>query len=141
MCKKVIKMGLILSLFALNGCKDGSNSAHEKNITESNKIKLNDTKSNNQKDLSSKIGISAKDGKIVIEPKKTKKFLDDIAKVFEKKAKELKENTKNINENDIGVNINKEKITIDLNKTKNFLEKFSKELENVAKEIDKAVNQ
>jgi len=87
----------------------------------------------------SKIGISTQNDKIIIEPKKTKEFFNNLAKTMEKEAKKLKDKTKNINENDIGIHTNSDKITIDTNKTKTFLNNFAKELENVANNIEKSI--
>ena len=88
-----------------------------------------------------KLGINTtNDGKIVIEPKKTKEFLDGLSKILKKEATELKEKNKGITSEDLGIEANKDKITIDTKKTKNFLEKFSKDLEDMAKDIEKSVD-
>ncbi len=88
------------------------------------------------KKILKQIGISTNNDKIIIEPKKTEEFLKNMAKTLEQMAKEFEGKTKDIKSSDIGIKTSKDKITIDLNKTKNFLDTFSKELENISKNID-----
>jgi len=89
-----------------------------------------------------KLGINTtKDGKIVIEPKKTKEFFKKLAKILTKEGEEFKSKNDNIKGEDIGVKASKDKIIIDTKKTKNFLEKLSKDLENMAKDIEKSVDE
>ncbi len=140
MSSKLKSFAIIALIASFNGCKDGNSVGSDKNITNSNKVKLNKKKIDNKNDLSKKIGISTEGDKIVIEPKKTKAFFDKLAKTLEKEAKALEGKAKKVNENDIGISASKDKITIDLNKTKSFLDDFAKQLEGVAKNIDKAIN-
>ena len=140
MFQNINKLALIFLLFTFNGCKSENILDNDKNITKGNiNVKKIDN-SQKEDNLLHKIGILAKEDKIVIEPKKTKEFFEKLAKTLEKDAKELEAKNKKIQEEDIGISANKDKITIDLNKTKTFLEKFSKELEKIAKDIEKTIN-
>ena len=140
MFQNINKVALIFALITFNGCKLDSNPKNDTNITKSN-ISVAENNTNKRDDnLLHKIGISATEEKIVIEPKKTKEFFEKLAKTLEKNAKELESKGEKIKDEDIGISAHKDKITIDLNKTRTFLEKFSKELENIVKDIEKAIN-
>jgi len=139
MKKLLIILILFMIFISLNGCKKDTNKIDTENVTKSNEIENNVNKVSSDDKILSKIGISTQNDKIIIEPKKTKEFFNNLAKTMEKEAKKLKDKTKNINENDIGIHTNSDKITIDTNKTKTFLNNFAKELENVANNIEKSI--
>jgi len=127
-------------LLSYNGCKSNNNSDINKTITKGNiVIKVNKKESKEDKILEN-IGITEHNGKIIIDPKKTKSFLDNLSKTLEKEAKKFESKTKDIDENELGIHISKDKIIIDANKTKSFLENFAKELESVAKDIEKTID-
>jgi len=133
-------MLIIFILFSSNGCDGNSKNETNKTITKSNiVIKVNKKESKEDKILK-KIGITEQNGKIIIDPKKTKSFLDNLSKTLEKEAKKFESKTKDIDEDELGIHISKDKIIIDANKTKSFLENFAKELESVAKDIKESID-
>jgi len=144
---KKIYLILVLALFlvAFNGCENGNSGENKSIITNSNTknehIKIHTKKEDDEQKVLNKIGITtSNDGKIIIEPKKTKEFLETIAKTLEKEAKRIKERNRGINAKDIGIEANKNKIVIDVNKTEKFLDKLSKDLEKTASELEKIFN-
>ena len=127
----------IVFLLPLSGCNDSNEKTNQEkdiNFTKSNTL-IRENGDSEDKVLN-KIGISTQDDKIIIEPKKTKEFFEQMAKTLEKEAKKFESKAKEINISDLGIRSSDTKIVIDVNKTKNFLEKFSKELEGVAKELE-----
>jgi len=86
-----------------------------------------------------KMGIdTTNDGKIVIEPNKTKEFLKNIATIFATEAKKLKDKNSNIKSSDLGIEASRDKIIIDTKKSKKFLEKLSHDLDEMAKDLEKS---
>ena len=133
---------LAFSLVTFNGCKNDNSGENKSDITNSNTknetIKIHTKKDDDEKKVLNKIGITTtNDGKIIIEPKKTKEFLENIAKTLEKEAKRIKNENKDIKAKDIGIEANKDKIVIDVNKTEKFLDKLSKDLAKTASELEK----
>jgi flagellum-specific peptidoglycan hydrolase FlgJ len=137
--KKYVKYILILSfLIPLNGCNKKETKVEETNVTNSNnELKLKRKDGDREDKILEKIGISTKDDKIIIEPKKTKEFLEKMANKLKKEAKKIEQKTKEINISQMGIKASDKKIEIDINKTEKFLNKFSKELEDIAKELQK----
>lgn len=94
------------------------------------------------KDLSSKLGIDISNNKINIDLNQTKHFLNTIKQTFEDTAqniqKDISEGKVDMAEN-VGIKIDKENINIDLEKTKNFVEDLGKKIEGFLGEIDKVV--
>jgi len=87
-----------------------------------------------------KLGINATpDGKIVIDPKKTKEFFKNIANVLKQESIEFREKTKDITPQDLGIQTNQDKIIIDTQKSKSFLEKLTQDLEKMTKDIEKSI--
>ena len=127
-------------LFSFNGCDGNSKSDTNKTITKSNIVIKVDKKESKEDKILDNIGITEQNGKIIIDPKKTKSFLDNLSKTLEKEAKKFESKTKDIDEDELGIHISKDKIIIDANKTKSFLENFAKELESVAKDIEKTID-
>ena len=106
-------------------------------------LKTNEQIQQQKKDkkILNKLGINTtNDGKIIIEPKKTKEFLENLANILKKEGEEFKKKNRGLNSQDLGIQANKDKIIIDTKKTKNFLEKLSKDLEEMAKDIEKSVD-
>jgi len=153
MKKILIYTTFVLIFITLNGCK---NEEQNNTITNNGEKKSEFTKSNtfnesiqkkepNQPDtikkdksVLNKIGISTTDdGKIIIEPKKTKELLENIATTLKKEAIRIKENNKNLKSEDLGINKKEDKIIIDTNKTKKFLNKLSNDFSKTAKELGK----
>lgn len=95
------------------------------------------------KDLSSKLGIDISNNKINIDLNQTKNFFNTLKKTFEDTAQNIQ---KDISEGkvdmaeDVGIKIDKENINIDLEKTKNFVEDLGKKIEGFLEEIDKTVD-
>ncbi len=87
-----------------------------------------------------KMGISTDGDRIIIEPKKTKVFLETIAKSLQKEAIKIQQETKKLKSKDLGIHKESDKITIDLNKTEKVLNNFTKELEGIAKSLGKVFN-
>jgi len=138
----VVLMAIIFITF--NGCKNESSGENKSEITKSNtknetiniSAKKVPKKDKEDEKVLKKIGISTtNDGKIIIEPKKTKEFLEKIAKTLKKEAVRIKENNKDIKSEDLGISAKKDKIVIDVNKTEKFLDKLSKDFEKTAKEL------
>ncbi len=94
------------------------------------------------KDLSSKLGIDISNNKINIDLNQTKNFFNTLKQTFEDTAKNIQkdiyEGKVDMAEN-VGIKIDKENINIDLEKTKNFVEDLGKKIEGFLGEIDKAV--
>lgn len=94
------------------------------------------------KDLSSKLGIDISDNKINIDLNQTKNFFNTLKQTFEDTAqniqKDISEGKVDMAEN-VGIKIDKENINIDLEKTKNFVEDLGKKIEDFLGEIDKVV--
>ena len=137
MFRNFSKIILITTLIPINGYSFGNN---EKNVTKLNSLQKNISKSEDKENILHKIGIVAKDDKIIIEPKKAKEFLENLAKTLQKNAKEIEKESCEINKSAIGVSAKDDKIVIDLNKTKNVLEKFSKHLQNIVKDLEKVLD-
>jgi len=95
------------------------------------------------KDLSSKLGIDISDNKINIDLNQTRNFLNTIKQTFEDTAqniqKDISEGKVDMAEN-VGIKVDKENINIDLGKTKSFVEDLGKKIESFLGEIDKAVD-
>ena len=132
-----------LILMTLNGCKSDNGEkqseitvGNTKNVEIMSSAKKVPKKDKEDEKVLKKIGISTtNDGKIIIEPKKTKEFLEKIAKTLKKEAVRIKENNKDIKSEDLGISAKKDKIVIDVNKTEKFLDKLSKDFEKTAKEL------
>ena len=141
--KQIYKFILLCSfLFTFNGCNNSNSGENKSNITNSNTknetLKIHTKKDEEEKKVLNKIGITkTNDGKIIIEPKKTKEFLDKIAETMKKETKRIKEKNRNLTSEDIGISANKDKIVIDINKTGMFLDKLSKDLSETANELEK----
>lgn len=94
------------------------------------------------KDLSSKLGIDISNNKINIDLNQTKNFFNTLKQSFEDTAKniqkDISEGKVDMAEN-VGIKIDKEHINIDLEKTKNFVEDLGKKIEGFLEEIDKTV--
>ncbi|MBT8349072.1 MAG: hypothetical protein HKP62_06490 [Sulfurovum sp.] len=94
------------------------------------------------KDLSSKLGIDIHNNKINIDLNQTRNFFNTLKQTFEDTAQTIQ---KDISEgkvdmaDDVGIKIDKENINIDLEKTKNFVEDIGKKIEGFLSEIDKVV--
>lgn len=95
------------------------------------------------KDLSSKLGIDISDNKINIDLNQTKNFFNTLKQTFEDTAqniqKDISEGKVDMAEN-VGIKVDKENINIDLEKTKSFVEDLGKKIESFLGEIDKAVD-
>jgi len=95
------------------------------------------------KDLSSKLGIEINDNKINIDLNQTKNFFNNLKQTFEDTAqniqKDLSEGKVDMAEN-VGIKIDKEHIDIDLVKTQSFVEELGKKIEDFLEEIDKTVD-
>ena len=132
---------IFLILGSFNGCNMQENRESDSNFTKSNRqngsIEQNTTLNKEEDKVLRKIGISTENGKIVIEPNKTKEFLETVAKKFESEAIKLQQKAKDINISTLGIKKESDKIVIDINQTQKTLEKISKDLENIAKEIGK----
>jgi len=142
MKKNYVFVIFFLALTAFSGCNNNNSGEKGDNIIKSNiknePIKIHTQKENDEKKTLNKIGITTTDdGKIIIEPKKTKEFFKKIANTLKKEAKRIKDNNKDINANDIGISSNKEKIVIDVNKTEKFFDKLSKDILKSAEELEK----
>lgn len=94
------------------------------------------------KDLSSKLGIDLSDNKINIDLNQTRNFFNALKQTFEDTAeniqKDISEGKVDMGEN-VGIKIDKENINIDLDKTKNFVEDLGKKIEGFLGEIDNIV--
>jgi len=133
---------IVFSLFTFNGCKDEESGENKSDFTISNTnnepLKIHTQKEKDEKKVLNKIGVSTtNDGKIIIEPKKTKEFLNGIANILKKEANRIKDENKGLKPKDIGIDAKKDKIVIDINKTEKFLNKLSKDLAKTANELEK----
>ena len=136
---KFLQSIVILSLiFFINGCKEEQK---EQEVTTQELPKLETKQDRQEKNALNKIGISTEGDKIIIEPKKTKEFLEKIAKSLQKEAIKIEQEAKKIKKDDLGITKEKDKITIDINKTQKVLNKFTKELESVAKSLEKVITE
>ena len=95
------------------------------------------------KDLSSKLGIDVSNNKINIDLNQTKNFFNTLKQSLEDAAKniqkDISEGKVDMAEN-VGIKVDKENINIDLEKTKNFVEELGKKIEGFLGEIDKAAD-
>ncbi|HGZ71105.1 MAG TPA: hypothetical protein ENK74_06855 [Nitratifractor sp.] len=82
------------------------------------------------------LGISTEGEKIVIDPKKTKAFLEGVATTLQSEAVRIKEEAKKIKSEDLGIHKESDKVIIDINKTKKVLKGFTDQLEDVAKSLE-----
>jgi len=145
MKKLYIFFTIFFALSAFNGCESNNSGENKPVITNSNTkneaIKIHTKKEDKEKEVLNKIGITTtNDGKIIIEPKKTQEFLENIAQTLQKEAKRIKEENRDIKPKDIGIEASQNKIVIDVNKTEKFLNKLSKDLEKTASELEKIFN-
>jgi hypothetical protein len=90
------------------------------------------------------LGIVVDNGKIIIDTKQTKDFLQDISQKMEKSFKRIETNLRKeqiSSPNETGIIITDTSVQIDFNKTKDFMEKWIRSMESVAKEIDDTVKE
>ncbi len=132
-------------LLACNSTKKESGDIESVEIAKDSPLVLKTNKEledeKKEKKILDKLGINTtSDGKIVIEPKKTKEFLDALSGILKRETTKLKEKNSGLTSEDLGVKADKDKIIIDTQKTKSFLEKFSKDLEDMATDIEKSVD-
>jgi len=132
--KKILIFISILLL--LYGCKDAKSNKSENNVTLRNTPVKSTIQVKKEPKTMENIGISINNDKIIIEPKKTEKFLKNLAKKLRSEAKKIENKIKNINEKDLGIQKDNSKIVIDINKTQKTLNRLTKELEKVVKELD-----
>jgi len=87
----------------------------------------------------SPLGIVVDDGKIIIDTRQTKAFLQGLSQQMDKGFKRIEKNLRKeqiSSPNETGIIITDTSIQVDFNQTKNFMEKWIKSMESVAKEID-----
>ncbi|NPA50564.1 MAG: hypothetical protein GXO02_02925 [Epsilonproteobacteria bacterium] len=85
------------------------------------------------------MGIETNDSKIIIDLKKVRTFLNQVAKKVEAETKEFGKKVKNGSEA-IGIKTSKDKIEIDLNKSKSFLEGLINRFKKVIEDINSTLN-
>jgi uncharacterized lipoprotein YehR (DUF1307 family) len=155
---KQILIAIIL-LFSFSGCQDKKEdqAQHDAKIAQEARAQLlkeQEEAKKKQEEVEknskfSKIGITSKDGKIIIDTNKTKSYFKDLAHEMKSKMEKMSEDMEDgfIKNDEAGIEMNETHINIDLNKTKIFLDnwgkkmqKFVKEFDNIAKEFDNQNN-
>ncbi len=159
---KQLLLTMIL-LFSFSGCQDAKEkqAQHDAQVAQQAKAEvLAELKAKEEakrkKELEaqknsklSKIGITAEDGKIIIDTNKTRDFFKDVATKMKHKMEKLSNDLEQgmIKDKNAGIEVDETHINIDLNKTKSFLDNwgekiqgFVKEFDNIAKEINNTVS-
>ncbi len=145
---RIYKIYFFILIFSIFGCGNNSKEVNKtkekisKSPIKHTSISIKNEESNKSKDrVLNKLGIQkSSDGKIIIDPKKTKEFLEGMAAIFANEAQKIKNKNKDLTPKDLGVEVNGSKIIIDPQKGKSFLEEFSKELEEVGKDLKKSID-
>ncbi len=144
---KYILLSLIL-LFSLSGCQDKKEdqAQHDAKIAQEARAQLLKEQAEakkKQEELAkdnkySKIGITQKDGKIIIDTNKTKSYFKDLAHQMKTKMDQMSKDLEKgiIKNKEAGIEMDETHINIDLNKTKTFLETWGKKMQGFVKEID-----
>ena len=143
---------IFVLLFSLLGCQDAKErqTQHDAQVAQQAKTQLlaelkakeaarkKKVLEMQKKDKLSKIGITAEDGKIIIDTNQTKSFFKEIANKMKHKMEKLSKDIEKgmIKDKNAGIEIDETHINIDLNKTKSFLENFAKKMQGFVKEFD-----
>lgn len=140
--KPTLILFTLLTLIFANGCKkeDHKDMQNQESLEPlQTQGQPNKQEKKNQEVLNN-LGISTEDEKIVIDPKKTKAFLEGVANTLQGEAVRIKEEAKKIKSEDLGIHKESDKVIIDINKTKKVLKGFTDQLEDVAKSLGEAIN-
>jgi len=87
----------------------------------------------------SPLGIEVDDGRIIIDTKQTKAFLQEIGQQMNRSLKRIEKNLRKEqihSAEETGIIITDTSIQVDLNQTRHFMERWIRSMESVAKEID-----
>ena len=90
------------------------------------------------------LGITVKDGKIIIDTHKTRDFLQEISHTMTKSLKKIKQDLRKeqiSSPAETGIVVTDSAIRVDLNKTKHFMERWLNSMDSVVREVDRAMNE
>ena len=134
---------LILTLpiyLILIGCSDKADILENENKTSQQEPQIK--KVEEAKSPSALLGVSQRDGLIIIDTNKTKHFLRGIANSLKSGVKNAHDTIKRNRVDsieDIGISIGKNKISIDINKTEKFLNRWKNSMEDAVNQMDEAI--
>jgi len=133
-------------LFTLSACQHTDKKSAEQNSTQEVKLltrpgmtttiqQPQQQQPAEKKGKLAQMGITADQGKIIIDTNKTKDFFKDIATKMKNKMEKLSKDIEQgiIKDKNAGIEIDEKHINIDLNKTKTFLENFTKKVQGFVK--------
>ena len=145
--RKYILFSLLI-LFSLSGCQDKKEdqAKHDAKIAQEARaqlIKEQEEAKKKQEELEknskySQIGVTSKEGKIIIDTNKTKEYFKGLAHQMKTKMDKMSTDLEKgiIKNEEAGIEMDETHINIDLNKTKTFLETWGKKMQGFVKEFD-----
>jgi hypothetical protein len=141
-------------LFTLSACQHTDKKSAEQNSTQEVKLltrpgttttiqQPQQQQPAEEKGKLAQMGITADQGKIIIDTNKTRDFFKQMAQKIQHETQKLSQEMQQgvIEEGAAGIEVNQTHINIDLNKTEHFLDIWSKKLEEYVKEFDTITNQ
>jgi uncharacterized lipoprotein YehR (DUF1307 family) len=143
----------ILILFSLTGCQDKreDQAKHDAKIAQEARaqlIKEQEEAKKMQEELEEKskysqIGITSKEGKIIIDTNKTKEYFRGLAHQVKSKMDKMSKDLERgiIKNEEAGIEMDETHINIDLNKTKTFLESWGKKMQGFVREFDEVAKE
>jgi uncharacterized lipoprotein YehR (DUF1307 family) len=143
----------ILILFSLTGCQDKreDQAKHDAKIAQEARaqlIKEQEEAKKMQEELEEKskysqIGITSKEGKIIIDTNKTKEYFRGLAHQVKTKMDKMSKDLERgiIKNEEAGIEMDETHINIDLNKTKTFLESWGKKMQGFVREFDEVAKE
>jgi uncharacterized lipoprotein YehR (DUF1307 family) len=143
----------ILILFSLTGCQDKreDQAKHDAKIAQEARaqlIKEQEEAKKMQEELEEKskysqIGITSKEGKIIIDTNKTKEYFRGLAHQVKTKMDKMSKDLERgiIKNEEAGIEMDETHINIDLNKTKTFLEAWGKKMQGFVREFDEVAKE
>jgi hypothetical protein len=96
-----------------------------------------------EKSKYSQIGITSKEGKIIIDTNKTKEYFRGLAHQVKTKMDKMSKDLERgiIKNEEAGIEMDETHINIDLNKTKTFLESWGKKMQGFVREFDEVAKE
>jgi uncharacterized lipoprotein YehR (DUF1307 family) len=143
----------LLILFSLSGCQDKreDQAKHDAKIAQEARaqlIKEQEEAKKMQEELEEKskysqIGITSKEGKIIIDTNKTKEYFRGLAYQVKSKMDKMSKDLERgiIKNEEAGIEMDETHINIDLNKTKTFLEAWGKKMQGFVREFDEVAKE
>ena len=138
----------LLILFVLSGCQDKKEdqAQHDAKIAQEARtqlIKEQEEEKKKQEALEknstfSPIGVTSKEGKIIIDTNKTKSYFKGLAHQMKTKMDKMSQDLEKgiVKNEEAGIEMDETHINIDLNKTKTFLDTWGKKMQGFVKGFD-----